>query len=292
MSNSETVTRFAPSPTGRLHLGHAFSALTAYEAARQAKGRFLLRIEDIDQGRCRPEFEQAIYDDLAWLGLDWKQPVRRQSDHFDFYRQALDRLQDMGLVYPCFCTRKEIAAEIAAAGSAPHGPDGPLYPGSCRHLLPSERERRQSSGAPFALRLDAAAAAAQTGPLRWIEQGKGEIAVDPQLHGDVVIARKDIPTSYHLAVTLDDAIQGVTLVTRGEDLLPATHIHRLLQAVLGLPVPEYRHHKLLTDETGKRLAKRDGAEGLASLRQKGADPAGIRARLGFGNPAVAAPTLT
>jgi glutamyl-Q tRNA(Asp) synthetase len=292
MSNSETVTRFAPSPTGRLHLGHAFSALTAYEAARQAKGRFLLRIEDIDQGRCRPEFEQAIYDDLAWLGLDWKQPVRRQSDHFDFYRQALDRLQDMGLVYPCFCTRKEIAAEIAAAGSAPHGPDGPLYPGSCRQLLPSERERRQSSGAPFALRLDAAAAAAQTGPLRWIEQGKGEIAVDPQLHGDVVIARKDIPTSYHLAVTLDDAIQGVTLVTRGEDLLPATHIHRLLQAVLGLPVPEYRHHKLLTDETGKRLAKRDGAEGLASLRQKGADPAGIRARLGFGNPAVAAPTLT
>jgi glutamyl-Q tRNA(Asp) synthetase len=292
MSDSETVTRFAPSPTGRLHLGHAFSALTAYEAARQAKGRFLLRIEDIDQGRCRPEFEQAIYDDLAWLGLDWKQPVRRQSDHFDFYRQALDRLQDMGLVYPCFCTRKEIAAEIAAAGSAPHGPDGPLYPGSCRHLLPSERERRQSSGAPFALRLDAAAAAAQTGPLRWIEQGKGEIAVDPQLHGDVVIARKDIPTSYHLAVTLDDAIQGVTLVTRGEDLLPATHIHRLLQAVLGLPVPEYRHHKLLTDETGKRLAKRDGAEGLASLRQKGADPAGIRARLGFGNLAVAAPTLT
>jgi glutamyl-Q tRNA(Asp) synthetase len=292
MSNSETVTRFAPSPTGRLHLGHAFSALTAYEAARQAMGRFLLRIEDIDQGRCRPEFEQAIYDDLAWLGLDWKQPVRRQSDHFDFYRQALDRLQDMGLVYPCFCTRKEIAAEIAAAGSAPHGPDGPLYPGSCRHLLPSERERRQSSGAPFALRLDAAAAAAQTGPLRWIEQGKGEIAVDPQLHGDVVIARKDIPTSYHLAVTLDDAIQGVTLVTRGEDLLPATHIHRLLQAVLGLPVPEYRHHKLLTDETGKRLAKRDGAEGLASLRQKGADPAGIRARLGFGNLAVAAPTLT
>ena len=292
MSDSETVTRFAPSPTGRLHLGHAFSALTAYEAARQAKGRFLLRIEDIDQGRCRPEFEQAIYDDLAWLGLDWKQPVRRQSDHFDFYRQALDRLQDMGLVYPCFCTRKEIAAEIAAAGSAPHGPDGPLYPGSCRHLLLSERERRQSNGAPFALRLDAAAAAAQTGPLRWVEQGKGEIAVDPQLHGDVVIARKDIPTSYHLAVTLDDAIQGVTLVTRGEDLLPATHIHRLLQAVLGLPVPEYRHHKLLTDETGKRLAKRDGAEGLASLRQKGADPAGIRAHLGFGNLAVAAPTLT
>ena len=292
MSDSETVTRFAPSPTGRLHLGHAFSALTAYAAARQAKGRFLLRIEDIDQGRCRPEFEQAIYDDLGWLGLDWKRPVRRQSEHFDSYREALGRLQDMGLVYPCFCTRKDIAAEIAAAGSAPHGPDGPLYPGTCRHLSAAECQQRLASGAPFALRLDAAAAAAKAGPLRWVEQGKGEIAVDALLHGDVVIARKDIPASYHLAVTLDDAVQGVTLVTRGEDLLPATHIHRLLQAVLGLPVPEYRHHKLLTDATGKRLAKRDGAEALAGLRQKGADPAAIRARLGFGDLAVAAPTLT
>jgi glutamyl-Q tRNA(Asp) synthetase len=292
MSDSETVTRFAPSPTGRLHLGHAFSALSAYAAARQAKGRFLLRIEDIDQGRCRPEFEQAIYDDLAWLGLDWKRPVRRQSEHFDSYREALHRLREMGLVYPCFCTRKDIAAEIAAAGSAPHGPDGPLYPGTCRHLSAAECQQRLASGAPFALRLDAATAAAKAGPLRWVEQGKGEIAVDALLHGDVVIARKDVPTRYHLAVTLDDAVQGVTLVTRGEDLLPATHIHRLLQAVLGLPVPEYRHHKLLTDATGKRLAKRDGADGLASLRQKGADPAAIRARLGFGDLAVAAPTLT
>jgi glutamyl-Q tRNA(Asp) synthetase len=292
MSAPQTVTRFAPSPTGRLHLGHAFAALTAYEAARRAGGRFLLRIEDIDRGRGRPEFEQGIYQDLAWLGLDWEQPVRRQSEHFGFYRQALDRLEGFGLIYPCFCTRKDIAAEIAAAGSAPHGPDGPLYPGTCRHLSPAEREQRQASGAPFALRLDVAAAAARAGALTWIEQEKGEIEVDPLLHGDVVIARKDIPTSYHLAVTLDDAIQGVTLVTRGEDLLPATHIHRLLQALLGLPVPEYRHHKLLTDATGKRLAKRDRAETLASLRAEGADPAEIRARLGFRDRAPAAPILT
>jgi glutamyl-Q tRNA(Asp) synthetase len=292
MSAPQTVTRFAPSPTGRLHLGHAFSALTAFAAARQSGGRFLLRIEDIDLGRCRPEFKQAIYEDLAWLGLGWELPVRRQSEHFADYRDALARLQGLGLIYPCFCTRKEIAAEIAAAGAAPHGPDGPLYPGTCRHLSPEERERRQASGAPFAFRLDAAAAAARAGSLHWIEQGKGEIAVDPGLHGDIVIARKDIPTSYHLSVTVDDAIQGVTLVTRGEDLLPATHIHRLLQALLGLPVPQYRHHKLLTDAAGRRLAKRDDAETLASLRAEGADPAGIRARLGFGDLHPAAPTLT
>jgi glutamyl-Q tRNA(Asp) synthetase len=288
----KTVTRFAPSPTGRLHLGHAFSALVGYAAARQAGGRFLLRIEDIDLGRCRPEFEQAIYEDLTWLGLDWERPVRRQSEHFADYRDALARLQALGLVYPCFCSRKEIAAEIAASGAAPHGPDGPLYPGTCRHLSSSERERRQASGLPFAFRLDAAAAAARVGPLAWIEQGLGEIAVDAGLHGDVVIARKDIPTSYHLAVTLDDAIQGVTLVTRGEDLLPATHIHRLLQALLGLPAPQYRHHKLLTDANGRRLAKRDGAETLAGLRARGADPAVIRAQLGFGELRSAAPTLT
>jgi glutamyl-Q tRNA(Asp) synthetase len=292
MSDTETVTRFAPSPTGRLHLGHAFSALAAYRAAGQARGRFLLRIEDIDQGRCRPEFEQAIYEDLAWLGLAWEQPVRRQSEHFDLYQQALDRLERLGLVYPCFCSRKEIAAEIAAAGAAPHGPDGPLYPGTCRHLSAAERQQRQASGIPFALRLDVTAAAEQAGSLTWIEHGQGEILVDPMLHGDVVIARKDIPTSYHLAVTLDDAIQGVTLVTRGEDLLPATHIHRLLQAVLDLPVPAYRHHKLLTDANGKRLAKRDGAETLADMREKGDDPVEIRLRLGFADLSLPAPTLT
>jgi glutamyl-Q tRNA(Asp) synthetase len=288
----KTVTRFAPSPTGRLHLGHAFSALTAYAAARQAGGRFLLRIEDIDLGRCRPEFERGIYEDLAWLGLEWERPVRRQSEHFADYRDALARLEALGLIYPCFCSRKEIAAEIAASGAAPHGPDGPLYPGTCRHLSGPERERRQASGLPFAFRLDAAAAAARVGPLAWTEQGVGEIAVDARLHGDVVIARKDIPTSYHLAVTLDDAIQGVTLVTRGEDLLPATHIHRLLQALLGLPAPQYRHHRLLTDASGRRLAKRDDAETLASLRARGTDPAAIRAQLGFPELRSAAPTLT
>ena len=287
-----TVTRFAPSPTGRLHLGHAYSALVGYSAARQSGGRFLLRIEDIDLGRCRPEFEQGIYEDLAWLGLDWERPVRRQSEHFADYRDALARLQALGLVYPCFCSRKEIAAEIAASGAAPHGPDGPLYPGTCRHLSAAERGRRQASGLPFAFRLDAAAAAARVGPLAWVEQNLGEIAVDAALHGDVVIARKDIPTSYHLAVALDDAIQGVTLVTRGEDLLPATHIHRLLQALLGLPAPQYRHHKLLTDANGKRLAKRDGAETLAGLRARGADPAVIRAQLGFRELRSAAPTPT
>jgi glutamyl-Q tRNA(Asp) synthetase len=292
MSATETVTRFAPSPTGQLHLGHAFSAFFADQAAREAGGRFLLRIEDIDQTRCRPAFEQAIYRDLAWLGLDWERPVRRQSEHFDLYRDALGRLDARGLIYPCFCSRKEIAAEIAAAGAAPHGPDGPLYPGTCRHLPAAERERRQSSGTPYALRLDMAATAAQTGPLSWIEREKGEIGVDPFLHGDVVIARRDVPTSYHLSVTLDDAIQGVTLVTRGADLMPATHIHRLLQAVLDLPAPDYRHHSLLTDAGGKRLAKRDGAQALASLREKGADPAEIRTRLGFRTLIPSTPILT
>jgi glutamyl-Q tRNA(Asp) synthetase len=275
------VTRFAPSPTGRLHLGHALSALVGWQAAHAAHGRFLLRFEDIDLGRCRPEFEAAINEDLRWLGLDWEAPVRRQSEHFAEYSDALDRLEAMGLIYPCFCTRADIEAEIAAAGGAPQGPDGPRYPGTCRKLTTADRTARLAAGMPFARRLDAAAAAARVGPLDWQEAGKGVVAVDPLLHGDVVLARKDIPTSYHLAVTLDDAIQGVTLVTRGEDLLAATHVHRLLQALLGLPVPRYRHHRLVTDATGKRLAKRDGAHSLAALRAAGADPAALRAELGF-----------
>src|SRR5690606_28424797 len=234
------VTRFAPSPTGHLHLGHAYAALFAWYAAKDEGGRFLLRIEDIDLGRARPTFEAALLDDLAWLGLDWPMPVRRQSEHFDDYRAALDRLAAQGLLYPCFCTRTEIRAEIERAGAAPHGPDGaPLYPGTCRALDPGLRADRVASGAPHALRLDVAKAAAVAGPLRWHDRAQGEIEARPEIFGDVVLARRDTPASYHLAVSVDDHLQGVTLVTRGEDLFEATHVHRLLQALLGLDVPDY-----------------------------------------------------
>lgn len=269
------VTRFAPSPTGLLHLGHAHSALFAFREARRGGGRFLLRVEDIDPVRCRPEFTDALMEDLAWLGLEWDGPVRRQSEHFDDYRQALDRLRAMGLLYPCVCTRKEIQAEIAAAGHAPHGPDGPVYPGLCRRRPP------EGAIAGFALRLAVAEALRLTGPLAWHDESQGEVTADPALFGDVVLARKDIPASYHLAVTVDDALQGVTLVTRGEDLAPATHLHRLLQALLGLPVPRWHHHRLLTDATGRRLAKRDQAATLRSLREAGHSPAEVRAMAGF-----------
>ncbi len=262
------TTRFAPSPTGWLHLGHAFAALFA---AQQADGgRFLIRLEDIDATRARPEYEEAIFEDLAWLGLSWEKPVRRQSDHFEDYRAALSQLEDKGLLYPCFCTRREIQDEIARAGNAPQGPDGPLYPGTCRHLDADERQQRLASGAAYALRLDAAKALALLdAPLTFTELSRGEMTADPSIFGDVVLARKDTPASYHLAVVVDDALQGITLVTRGEDLLPATHLHRLLQYLLGLPVPRWHHHRLITDETGKRLAKRDDARSLRSLREAG-----------------------
>lgn len=271
-----TVTRFAPSPTGRLHLGHAFSALFAARAGT----RFLLRIEDIDGTRCRPEFEAGIYEDLAWLGLTWETPVRRQSEHFPVYADALGRLEEMGLVYPCFCTRKEIAAEIAASAGAPHGPDGPLYPGTCRHRAPAERAERIARGDAFALRLDMGAAVARVGPLTMREHD-ARVAATPDIFGDIVLARKETPASYHLAVTVDDALQGVTLVTRGEDLFPASFVHRLLQALLGLPEPAYAHHRLLLDAEGKRLAKRTGAESLADLRARGISPHQLRRQLGF-----------
>lgn len=276
-----TVTRFAPSPSGRMHLGHAHAALFAARAAGAPGGRFLLRIEDIDRGRCSRAFEAAIYEDLAWLGLRWEMPVRRQSDHLADYAAALARLRERGLLYPCFCTRKEIRAEIAEAARAPHGPDGPLYPGTCRALDPATRARRLAAGRPHALRLDVAKAMAASGPLTWRDRGRGDLAARAGLHGDVVLARKDIATSYHLAVTLDDARQGVTLVTRGEDLLPATHVHRLLQALLDLPVPEWHHHGLLADERGARLAKRHAALSLAALRAAGKSPAEVRALAGF-----------
>jgi glutamyl-Q tRNA(Asp) synthetase len=281
------VTRFAPSPTGYLHVGHAASALTGWRAVRDAGGRFLLRIEDIDATRCRPAFEQAIYEDLAWLGLTWEEPVRRQSEHMAHYASALERLDRMGVLYPCFCTRQEIAAEIAAAANAPHGPDGPLYPGTCRALASDDRAARIARGLPYALRLDAAAAAHMVGPLTWEEEGRGRIAVEPGKLGDAVLARKEVATSYHLAVTADDALQGVTLVTRGEDLFHATHLHRLLQALLGLATPRYRHHMLLTSADGRRLAKRDGALAIRALRAVGRTPPEVRAMAGFPDePAV------
>ena len=266
------VTRFAPSPTGYLHLGHVRSAWEGWRAARDAGGRFLLRIEDIDRGRCRPEFAAAILEDLTWLGLDWDGPVRRQSEHFADYRAALERLEAHGLLYPCFCTRKDIQAEIARAGGAPQGEDGPIYPGTCRYLSPSERAERMAAGADYALRLDVGAALARAGTLDWSDDGQRVVA-DPASLGDVVLARKDVPTSYHLAVTVDDALQGVTLVTRGVDLFTATHTHRLLQALLGLPTPSYRHHPLLTDANGRRLAKRDRALTVRAMREAGTSPA-------------------
>ena len=271
------VTRFAPSPTGYLHLGHAYSALFAEAAARNAGGRFILRIEDIDRGRCRPAFDIAIREDLAWLGLGWEEPVRRQSEHMDTYAAALDILRRQGLLYPCFCTRKDIRAEIAAAGHAPHGPDGPLYPGTCRGVAPGERQGRLDAGHPFALRLDMEKATIGR-QLTWHDADAGAVAARPEMLGDVVLARKDTPVSYHLAVTVDDHEQGVTLVTRGRDLFHATHVHRLLQALLGLHVPAYHHHRLIADEAGIRLAKRDRAATIRALREAGRDAAEIRNR--------------
>lgn len=266
------ITRFAPSPTGRLHIGHAYSALFAYKKAEEAGGRFILRIEDIDEGRCRPEFEQGIYDDLAWLGLNWEEPVRRQSEHLDDYKKALSTLQDLNLLYPCFCTRKDIAAEIARSASAPHGPEGHLYPGTCRHLTDKEQEQNIAAGIAYAFRLDMSKAIEHLKqqnkwPLCWIDHGQGEQTATPEILGDVVLARKDITTSYHLSVTLDDSWQGITLVTRGEDLFYATHLHRLLQELLGLDAPEWHHHPLLLDKDGKRFAKRNDSVTLQYLRE-------------------------
>jgi glutamyl-Q tRNA(Asp) synthetase len=270
------VTRFAPSPTGLLHLGHAYSALFAGRLATSAGGQFILRIEDIDPGRCRPEFEDAIIEDMAWLELEWTQPVWRQSERMDVYGSALETLNAMDLLYPCFCTRKDIAAEISQSGAAPHltqdGPDGPVYPGICKSLDGSTRAARIADGEPHALRLDMDAAIAHAGTLSWHDRSRGEQTAEPEIFGDVVLARKDVATSYHLAVTIDDAAQGVTLVTRGSDLFAATHIHRLLQALLDLDVPEWHHTPLLANSDGERLAKRDRAFTLRAMREAGTDP--------------------
>ncbi len=275
----DVVTRFAPSPTGLLHLGHAHAALLAWRAARLAGGRFLLRLEDIDAGRCRAEFADAIREDLAWLGLAWDGEVRVQSEHMAEYAAALDALTERGLLYPCFCTRTDIQREVAAAGAAPHAPDGSaVYPGTCRAVSPGQRRRRLEAGERYALRLDMSRALATLeAPLAFEEAGEGPIACAPERFGDVVLARKDMPVSYHLCVTHDDARQGVTLVTRAEDLKPATDLHRLLQALFGWPAPRYAHHRLLTDADGRRLAKRDGAPSLRGLRAAGLSPAAVLA---------------
>jgi glutamyl-Q tRNA(Asp) synthetase len=277
------VTRFAPSPTGLLHLGHAFAALTAARAGE----RFLVRIEDIDTTRCRPEFEAAIFEDLGWLGLKWETPVLRQSERFPAYRDALHALGSRGLVYPCFCTRKEIAEEIARAGEAPHGPEGPNYPGTCRGLSASEQQRRIDEGAAYTLRLDTARAALEAGELWFDESGagpqqeRGRISVQPALFGDIVLSRKETPAAYHLAVVVDDAFQGVTLVTRGNDLFSATHVQRLLQALLGFPAPRYAHHRLILDEHGRKFSKRDRKATLQSMRESGVTAEQVRERLGL-----------
>jgi glutamyl-Q tRNA(Asp) synthetase len=278
----QPVTRFAPSPTGRLHLGHAYSALRAHDFARERGGSFLLRIEDIDRGRARTEFVDAIFEDLLWLGLEWDGELVYQSERLPRYAGALERLKQDGLVYPCFCTRAEIAAEIAASAEAPHsGPDGaPAYPGTCRALAATER-RRLLQEKPHAWRLDTAKATATAGPLTWTDKGEA-VPAQPEMFGDVVIARKDAPVSYHLAATVDDAALAITDVVRGRDLFSSTHIHRLLQAVLGLPTPAYHHHRLLLDANRRRLAKRHGAPSLADLRAAGADPAALVARLRAG----------
>jgi glutamyl-Q tRNA(Asp) synthetase len=262
------TTRFAPSPTGRLHLGHAASATRAHDFARAAGGRFLLRIEDIDATRSRPEHVEAILADLAWLGLTWDEPVAFQSQRLVCYAAALDRLKTLGLVYRCSCTRADI---VAASLSAPHGPE-PIYPGTCRG-------GGARPDAAHCWRIDMARAVARTGPLAWADATAGTVACEALIQGDVVLARKDAPASYHLAVTIDDAAQGVTDVVRGVDLFAATHIHRVLQALLGLPTPRYHHHPLLVGADGARLAKRDGAPTLTAMRERGEDGRAVAERL-------------
>ena len=271
------VTRFAPSPTGALHLGHVFAASQAWRAARGAGGRFLVRLEDIDAQRCRAAYADAILADLAWLGFESDAPVRVQSAHLQEYAGVLAALRARGLLYPCFCSRARVAREVAAAAGAPQGPDGPLYPGTCRALSEVARADLLAEGAPHAWRLDMAAALAGAPALRFFDQIAGWVLAEPAQFGDVVLGRRDVPASYHLCVTHDDAAQGVTLVTRGQDLFAATHLPVLLQRVMGWPTPEYAHHRLLLGPDGNRLAKRDQATSIAALRDGGMSAASIRA---------------
>jgi glutamyl-Q tRNA(Asp) synthetase len=285
------VFRFAPSPNGFLHLGHALSALVNFEMARAAGGRLLLRIEDIDRTRCRPEFETAIYEDLAWLGISWEEPVRRQSEHMEDYRAALAALEQAGLIYPSFESRAEIARMVAhreARGAWPRDPDGaPLYPGAAKAMSAVERATRRAGGLPFALRIDMAAALARTGPVHWQETGEGPrgetgvVAAAPEAWGDVVLGRKEAPASYHIAAVVDDALQGVSHVVRGVDLFWSTSVHRLLQELLRLPGPVYHHHRLVLDNAGRKLSKSTSATALRELRKAGATPADVRHMVGL-----------
>jgi len=281
------VLRFAPSPNGYLHIGHAYSALRNFDMARRLGGRFLLRIEDIDTERCRPEYEQAIYEDLEWLGLSWDGPVLRQSDHFPIYAKAVEHLQARGLLYPCFCSRQDISRAVSAMRDWPRDPDGgPLYPRTCRHVSEEERMQRLASGQQAALRLDVAQSLGEIGQnLGWREYGEGEEARDvhaePALWGDCILARKDIPTSYHISVVVDDARQGVTNIVRGKDLFDATSLHRLLQDLLDVPAPHYHHHDLLRDPAGQKLSKSTRAKSLRALREEGVTAQDVRKRLGF-----------
>lgn len=277
MSGNDIVTRFAPSPTGLLHIGHVFSALEGWRMARENGGRFLLRIEDIDGARCRETFDTAILEDLDWLGIDWDGEVRRQSRHLEEYASVLEHLRSRQLIYPCFCSRRQIAREIESSQAAPHGLLGLIYPGTCRNLDQSERDARIAAGESHAWRLDVQSAARQTGSLTWRALDGQRIPVDPAIGGDVVLGRKAVPTSYHLAVTHDDHIQGVTRVTRGCDLLPSTHVHRLIQALMGWREPSYAHHGLLCGEDGKRYAKRHASVTIRSLREAGLAPQAVLA---------------
>ena len=287
------VFRFAPSPNGFLHLGHAYSALLNFDLARKSSGRLLLRIEDIDPIRCRPEFETALFEDLEWLGIAWEQPARRQSEHLAVYRDGLERLECEGLIYPAFESRSQIKSLVQAKDKIsawPRDPDnGPLYPGEAKQMSPKERDSKIKSGVPYVLRLDMAAACARAGKQSWIEQGAGpdgetgSVVASPEQWGDAILARKETPTSYHLSVVIDDALQGVTNVVRGLDLFWATGVHRILQELLDLPQPVYRHHPLVLDESGKKLSKSVAATGLRELRANGATPETIRRLVGLGS---------
>lgn len=289
-SGQSPVFRFAPSPNGALHLGHALSAILNYNMATETGGRFLLRMEDIDLARCTPDYEAAIYDDLAWIGLRWERPVRRQSQHFDDYAAALERLKEMGLVYPSFLTRGEVKAVVAAVEKQgqpwPRDPDGtPLYPDLDRQRNDAEREQLLADGTRHAWRLDMEKAISLLGgPLTWRETGQGaeqDVMAEPSSWGDVILSRSDAPSSYHLSVTVDDALQGITHVVRGTDLFHATSVHRLLQELLGLPAPIYHHHRLVVGQDGRKLSKSEKSTGLAALREAGASPADIRRRIGL-----------